>query len=178
MLLTMKTRSRRLFGRVLPATVIAWALLMTACSYDAPLETRHAIPVDPAVLGIWVSADPEDNEKETMVILPFSETEYLVHYPADADDGMYFRAYAIKVAGVACVQLALLGTPKGRETGTERYEVATYRLVDGRLEIRTLNKKLVDSELSGGTALREAFEKHSSDPELFTNPGTFTRRGQ
>lgn len=150
---------------------------MTGCIYDAPLESDHAVPVDPAVLGTWQSADPEETEKETMVILPFSETEYLVHYPADPEDGMYFRAYAINVAGVACVQLELLGSHKGRETGNTRFQVVTYRLADGQLEIRILNENLVGSDLSGRAALRDAFTKHASDPELFTNPGTFKRAG-
>jgi len=175
MLALMKTGSSPALRAVLPATVAALALFLAACTYDAPLETGSTIPIDPAVLGTWQAVDPGNDEPETMVILPFSPHEYLVHYPARSEDGMYFRAYPIKVAGVACVQLELLGTLKGRETGRARFQVANYRITDGRLEIRTLNEALVSDELSGTEALRAAFTAKASEAELFTNPGVFTR---
>ncbi|MBE2213845.1 MAG: hypothetical protein IAE82_08235 [Opitutaceae bacterium] len=175
----MKTRMLPPWRALLPAAAtVASALLLTGCIYDAPLETRHTTPVDPAVLGVWEAVDPDDDGPETMVILRFSETEYLVHYPTKPADSMYFRAYAITEAGVPCVQVELLGSHDGLPTGTGRYQVVSYRLVAGQLEIRTLNDSLVSSELSGRAALREAFKKHARDPDLFTNPGTFKRVGE
>jgi len=175
---TMKTRTMQPLRAVLPAAV-GLGLLLAACTYDAPLETNHAIPIEPAVLGVWQATDDEsEGAPARMVVLPFSPTEYLIHYPTAADDSMYFRGYAIEIAGIPCVQLELLGSHKGRETGKERHQVARYSLTGDRLEIRTLNADIVSSGLSGSAALREAFEKNASSPDLFQSPGVFVRVGR
>lgn len=173
MFCTMKTRITRPWRAVLPAAI---GLLLTACTYDAPLVTQATIPIDPAVLGVWQAADDEsDGAPARMVILPFSPTEYLVHYPTAQDDSMYFRGYAIQVAGISCVQLELLGSHRGRETGKDRYQVAQYALTGDKLEIRTLNDAVVSAELSGTAALHEAVQKNASHPDLFNEPGVFVR---
>ena len=65
------------------------------------------------MLGLWETLpENSDEEKERMMILKFSSTEYIIHYPV-RENAMYFRAYPIKVGGVSCVQLQAIGSNEG-----------------------------------------------------------------
>lgn len=148
-------------------------LLLTACVYETPLTPRHDIPIDQAVLGTW-NLVSEDDSDEQLRILRFSDTEYLVGN-VDNDDELYFRAYAIEIAGVSAIQLEFLGDNKRPVRGDDRYLVASYRFVDGLLEVQTLNTELVDDELTDSESLKAAFIEHKENPELFNDPGLFER---
>ena len=160
---------------------IAWsvmlgALLAGACVYDVPVTTDHAIPIDEAILGAWESV-PEGNDDPVQArIFRFSETEYLVHYLED-DWDVYFRAYAIDVGGVSAIQLEVLGDKDEvvEQGASERYTVAAYRMLDGKLEVRTLNSELVSAGIEDSESLRAEILKHREHPELFNEPGLFQR---
>lgn len=160
---------------------LAWpallgVLLAGACVYDVPVTTDHAIPIDEAILGAWVSV-PEGNDDPVQTrILRFSETEYVVHYLED-DWELYFRAYPIKVGGVAAVQLEVLGDEDEvvEPDASERYTVAAYRLLNGKLEVRTLNSELISADIADGESLRAAILEHEGHPGLFNEPGLFQR---
>lgn len=76
-------------------------LLLSGCRYEAPLTEEHSIAIDSALLGWWERI-PKEGEKATqddrMVILKYSDTEYLVSFPT-GNNGTYFRAYPIKIGG-------------------------------------------------------------------------------
>jgi len=150
---------------------------LVACEYDAPLTPDHSIPIDLAVLGCWKIV-PGENENDTteIRIFPFSETEYSIHYSEDNDD-LYFRAYAVNVGGIPAIQLEVIGTDEQATDpdDDDRYQVVAYKLVNGFLEIRTLNSDLVDAELPDSESLRAAFIEHKDNPELFNDPGKFRR---
>lgn len=152
-------------------------LLLTACEYDVPLATEHNIQIDDAVLGTWKITSIENKDDDTEIrIHKFSNTEYAVHYLEDGGN-LYFRAYAINVAGISAVQLELIGSGEEAIGSNEddRYHVASYKIVDGLLHIGVLNSKLVDDELSDSESLRKAFVKHKDNPELFNDPGVFRK---
>ena len=162
--------------QVLPAVCI---LLLAACTYDAPITEEHSIPVDQALLGLWeaVPGDEEDSsEPERMLVLKFSDTEYLVH-DVDGDSGIHFRGYAIEVAGVSCVQLQGSGFDDEPvdETDEELFSIVSYQLVNGELEVSELNTDLVDEDLETSEAIRQAFVAHKDDKDLFTNPVMFRK---
>ena len=89
-------------------------LLITGCEYESPLTKKHNIAVDSAVLGLWEAIpdkEEEPKQNERMMILKYSGTEYLIHYPV-GKDGAYFRGYPIKIGGsVVC---SASGHRKGR----------------------------------------------------------------
>jgi hypothetical protein len=67
-------------------SVIAVALVLSfaGCQYLAPLAEGHTVAVDPAVIGLWKEVpegDKPPDPDEKMLILKYSDTEYLVHYP-------------------------------------------------------------------------------------------------
>jgi len=154
-------------------------LFVTSCRYEAPLMHEHTIPVDASVLGCWQpvadgSHSPDSNEH--MLVLQYSETEYLIHYSAK-EEPMYFRGYPISIGGVACVQLQLIGidnAPVDRRAN-ERFHVVSYALDNGDLVIRTLNADVVDDSLKDTESLVKAFLKHTGDAKLFTDPCRFRK---
>ena len=111
-----------------------------------------------------------------MMILKYSDTEYLVHYPT-GKDGLYYRAYPVKIGGVSCVQLQVIGTSDGPPEKDEKelFHVVSYQLMGGKLEIRTMNADLVDDDLKTTNELLEAFLKHKDNKDLFNNPGVFRK---
>jgi len=152
--------------------------VFAGCEYESPLTNKHKIPVDPAVLGLWETL-PDNNEtagsSEKMLILKYSDTEYLVHYPV-GDDAFYFRGYPIKIRNISCVQIRLIGDSGGDiKTEERKYHVVSYQFVNGELEIKTLNTDLVDKNLKNIKKLRKAFMKNRGNIELFQNPVKFMR---
>jgi len=58
------------------------ALLFAGCVYESPLTEENKISVDAAVLGLWEEVKDGDGR---MMILKYSDTEYLIHYPVGKD---------------------------------------------------------------------------------------------
>ena len=129
------------------------------------------------MLGHWETLpENSDEEKGRMMILKFSSTEYIIHYPV-RENAMYFRAYPIKVGGVSCVQLQAIGSNEGPPDQGEKglYHVASYQLSDAKLEIKLLNEKLVDDELKKSAELTRALLEHKENKNMFINPVKFRR---
>ncbi|MBU1181395.1 MAG: hypothetical protein ABIJ52_02755 [Pseudomonadota bacterium] len=159
--------------------IVALAFSVFAgCEYESPLTNEHNIPVDSAVLGLWETV--QDNSEtagssEKMLVLKYSDTEYLVHYPI-GDEAFYFRGYPIKIGNISCVQVQLIGDANGDIKKEERkYQVVSYELSNGELEIKTLNTDLVNKDLKESNKLRKAFMKNRGNVELFQNPVKFVR---
>lgn len=151
----------------------ALSMLLAGCQYDAPLSEEHNIPVDSSVLGLWAPADQKDVDQR-MLVLKYSDTEYLIHYPA-GKNGIYYRGYPINVGGRSCVQLEVIGTADSPvdPDEAERFQVASYAFQKGLLEVRLLNPKVVDHDLKDSEDLREAFLKNVDNPNLFADPMKF-----
>ena len=111
-----------------------------------------------------------------MLILRYSDTEYIVRQPA-GDDGLYYRAYPIRPSGVKWMQLEALGTGNGPiiEDDFDPFLVASYRLEGGQLEVQTLNTKVVGKKSKTTEALREAFLEKKDAADLFRTWECFGR---
>ena len=170
------------FGKrkYIAALLIPVVLLFAGCPYEEPLVKEHVIPVDSSVLGLWEPQPDEGEESgtnERMIILKFSDTEYLIHYPPGGNDEAYYRGYLIKIGGISCVQLQIIGTEEGmpKKDAKALFAVVSYELKSGILEIRTLNPDLVDDELKTTDALAQSFLNHKENKDLFINPVRFRR---
>lgn len=166
--------------RFIAAWLIITVLFLAGCTYEQPLIKEHAIPVDSSVLGIWEPLRDEGEESgpdERMIILKFSDTEYLIHYPPGGNDETYYRGYPIKIGGISCVQIQIIGTKDGipKVDVKALYAVVSYELKKDILEVRTLNTDLVDDDLKTTQALVQAFLKHRDDNDLFADPVRFRR---
>lgn len=162
-----------------------WVLFLslvvaTGCKYETPLSDQHDVPVDSTLLGLWHQVPDADEawKEERLLILKYSETEYLIHYPAQ-DDGLYYRGYGIDVGGISCVQLQIIGVENGPPPADDEdlYHVVLPRLVDGQLEVSLLNTDVVDENLTESGALRQAFLASVDRADLFVAPLRFVRPG-
>jgi len=154
------------------------AALLVGCVYEEPVFRKEDIPVDTEVLGLW-KLTPDKGEEpsdERMVVMKFSDTEYLIHYPV-GKDGVYYKGYPVRFEGISCVQLQAIGTSKGPIKKDEKklFHVVSYRVEEGGIEVRLLNSDLIDDKLKTTEELREAFLKHKDHKELFVDPGKFRR---
>jgi hypothetical protein len=157
--------------------VLVLTLFIAGCDYLAPLSAEHNIAIDPAVIGLWEEVpegDKPPDPNDRMLILKYSDTEYLVHYPVRKDEA-YYRAYPIKVDGISCVQVQQIGTAQGDFKEDKKYDVVTYSIFKDEMEIKVLNTDLVGQDLRDSAALRQAFLKNKDKKNLFTNPGKFRR---
>lgn len=166
--------------RCIAVLLMIMVLFFAGCKYETPLTKEHAIPVDSSVLGIWEPQSDEREESgadERMMILKYSDTEYLIHYPPGGNDETYYRGYPIKIGGISCVQLQVIGTEDGmpKRDVKDLFHVVSYELKKGILEIRTLNTDLVDNDLKTTEALVQAFLNHKDNKDLFTNSVRFKR---
>ena len=158
-------------------------LLAAGCEYEVPLSKDHNIAIDSTLIGLW-GPKPEEtdskaespNKDDQMMILKYSDTEYLIHYPT-GDDGIYYRGYPISIGGISCVQLRAIGTEDGPPDSAEKdlYHVAAYRLTNDELEIKVLNTDLVDNALKTTDELVHAFLKQKDNEELFSHPELFRK---
>jgi hypothetical protein len=150
--------------------LLATMLIFAGCVYESPLSEEHTIAIDPGVLGLWEEIPDEatdSSEMERMLVMRFSDTEYLVRY----------RAYPIKIGKVSCIQLQSLGSGKGPLPAGEnqQYLVASYQLDARGLEVKLLNSDLVTDKISDPLLLRKAFLDHQDEENLFSGPGRFRR---
>lgn len=168
-------------------SALAMSLCLIGCQYQAPLTTQHSIAIDPEVLGKWEFVPKEsaedsseeskkDEQREVLMVLKFSDTEYLIHYPVNRD-GMYFRGYPVRIGNVSCVQLQLIGTEKTSITTDDekRYHVVSYQLSEGMLKIEVLNDKIVSGDLKKSEELNKAVLENQNEKNLFHEPGIFQR---
>jgi hypothetical protein len=133
------------------------------------VTTDHTIQIDPAVLGVW-----QDEDGESMLLLKYSDTEYLIEYPTGAK-AVFYRGYPVKVGDLSCVQIQELGTADGPEENAEPYDVMSYRFVKDDLEVRSLNSDVVSKDAKSSDELRESILKNKANPELFHEPGIFKK---
>ncbi|MDD5165758.1 MAG: hypothetical protein PHQ57_00005, partial [Candidatus Omnitrophica bacterium] len=143
----MKNNSEREDKMKLSAMLVLVAvLLLPGCEYECPLVGEHSISIDSSLLGLWDSVrggGDEADAHQQMMILKFSDSEYLIHYPTK--DGLYYRGYPIEIGGVPCVQLEVIGIKDGLPDKNEKrlFHVVSYSLIKGELEVKTLNTDLV-----------------------------------
>ena len=181
------------FAQIILAITV---LLVTGCTYEYPLTTEHNIPIDPAVLGLWEWIPDYDDEpvppeevnevKEAledyrMLILKFSDTEYLIRYPVDGHNDIYywyFRGYPVKIGNISCVQVEYLGSideGPAVEKNERFFVVVKFALENDELEMRGINTDLVNTDLESSEALRKAFLVNQENKDLFKNHIKFRR---
>lgn len=151
-------------------------MLLNSCVFESPFETEAKIPVDTALLGRWESipADPK-RAAQRMLVLQHSANEYLVEYPV-GEKAMFFRAFAVSLAGAEFIQIQLIGTAAGTvKPGDRKYHLLEVSVDGDALEMRTINPEVLGSDLGDSAQMKAAFIGHKNDPKLFSEPEKFRR---
>jgi hypothetical protein len=150
-------------------------LVLTACDYDAPLVADASLPIDPALLGTWVTIPGDRDGQESLdriVIRQESANLYVIEHVA-GESIIYFKGWLAELEGNRFMQVEVTGDNDKGPVGTEDdnlFSVATYALDNGELVVRSLNTDLVNTDLADTTALQAAFVANRDDPSLFHEP--------
>jgi hypothetical protein len=152
-------------------------MLLASCVFESPFETTAKVPVDQIFLGRW--EEVSSNEKlavNHMLVLQHSENEYLVQYP-EGEKAMYFRAFAVDLAGQRFIQIQLIGTADDGPVKPEnrKYHLLKVAMNKDALEIRTIKPEVLGKALKDTESLRAAFSAHKNEAELFGEPVMFRR---
>lgn len=165
--------------KYLPGFLMFTAAVFAGCVYEVPMTTDNNVAIDPALPGMWAPI-PDNGEKpdsgERILVLEYSETEYMVQHPVGAER-LYYRAYPIRIGDINCVQLQVIGTSAGpvRKSEKNMFLVVSYQLKDDVLEISMLNPDVVGKEVRTKEELVKEFLKHKENKDLFSKLGKFRK---
>jgi hypothetical protein len=165
--------------KIFSLALVTAIILIVGCIHKAPLTTEHSIAIDPEILGLWERVPGEskgDPTEDRMVILKWSDTEYVAQSPM-GEKGDFYRAYPVEIGDRRLIQAESLGSSWGEVYEGERvdYPILTYRIVEGILIISTLNPRVVDVNIADTDILREAFLANINRQDLFEPPAHFRR---
>lgn len=151
-------------------------VFLSSCVFEQPFESDPKIPVDSKLLGLWEKApEKPDQAVERLLVLQHSANEYFVQYPV-GDEAMFFRTYAVELAGENYIQIQLTGTAEGPVKQEERkYHLLKIRLDGDMLELRAIDPDVLGKSLMDSAQMKTAFERHKDDPKLFAEPLKFRR---
>ena len=163
------------------ALALGVCLLLVGCVYEVPLATESQQEVNKALLGKWQTV-ADDGKVQELLVLPLGAKEYLVSYPSNAKDSLFFRAFVADCALVVpagatpILQFQILGAATG-EVPEDRhvYHFGTFRLDGQQLVLRLLNPEVVSKDVTTPEALAKAIAAQRGNPALFAEPVTFQR---
>lgn len=157
-------------------SLLAAFIFAMGCVYEEPFAKHDNSRIDEKLLGHWkFSEDNKDKGKIEMLIMKYSDTEYLVKY-ITGDNPFYFRAYNVTIGDIKAVQVQWIGLEKGiLEQDSRKYNLLKYTLDRDSLEIRFINDSLISKDIRNSSTLRDKVMENSKNPGLFNIPGKFER---
>jgi len=158
---------------------LALAMCLSSCVFESPFEATAKAPVEQALLGRWQEVPANTQSPgNRMLVLQHSENEYLVRYP-EGDKAMFFRAFAVDLAGQPCIQIQLIGTAEGAvKPENRKFHLLKVEHNGDALELKTINRDVLGKDLKQTDELKAAFAARASDPSLFAEPMKFRRAGE
>lgn len=155
--------------------VLAVCLLLVGCVYEVPLATEPQQEVNKAWLGKWQTV-AADGAVQELLVLPLGAKAYLISYPSNAKDALFFRAFVAQAGAVPIMQFQLLGAATGElPDGPRVYHFGSFRLDGPQGVLRLLNPEVVSRDVTTTEALAEAIASQRENPALFAEPTTFQR---
>ena len=154
-------------------------LILSSCLFKDPVFTEGFAKTDDGIVGVWkIEQDANtDLEAELAACFKVDESNYMLHYPANKKDGIYFAAQPLKVNGRDLLQLRGLGTLVNRPVKPGDKEVYTLvwieKLADGSFKVRPLKGDLGQKTPAEVRALIE--NKETKWEETFADPEVFKR---
>ncbi len=160
------------------ACMLGICLLLVGCVYEVPLATESQQDVNKALLGKWQTTAAEGAVQE-LLVLPLGAKEYLISYPSNAKDALFFRAFVAQTGAVPIMQFQLLGAATGElPDGPRVYHFGTFRLDGPQLVLRLIDPEVVSKDVTSTEALTKAIAGQRENPALFAEPTTFQRLGK
>ncbi len=148
--------------------LLAAALLgLTACTYDFPLTDQPTQPLDPRLLGDWVSYDPDDQQVRPLHVRRLDATTYIAAF-----DGDLYRVSHTDLAGTAFVSVQNLQA--GDDYGKFTYCAWTLSPDGRQLTLRTVQSRVVSGDLKEAAAVRKLITANLANPALLGDTIVFT----
>lgn len=150
-------------------------LVFAGCDYTVPLVNTPTIDIDRSAIGLWQRAK-DDGQIERLLVLPFSEKEYMVSFPASSKDSMFARGCLWQGAGVTLVQVDWFGTARAKLAEDNRtFQFASYSLEKDAIRIRLLNTDVVNKNITSSEELVKAIKNNTTNPNLFRDEMVFKK---
>jgi len=149
--------------------------MLAGCEYTVPLVKTPELGIDSAVVGLW-SRSKEDGQKESLLVLPLNQQEYMVALPAGSKDAMFARACLCRTADMTLVQLEWIGTAQGKLPESNRvFQFATYSVVGDTMAVRMLNAGVVNKDVKSTAELARAIADNKDRPDIFRDKMVYTK---
>ena len=147
------------------ARIVACTLsvfLLAGCIYKAPLTRQPTRPVEPRLVGDWISPDGKDRLK----VRRLDDTHAIVQL-----NDMLFNAWHSDVGATPLATLQELESPE------RKYAYIAWRLsADGqRLYWRGVSQRLVPADVADSAAARALVEHNISNPALLDEEKEYRR---
>lgn len=139
---------------------------LAGCGYESPQPISPAMPAAPdsALLGLWVSADPEPHDTATLAVMPLDSFSYLVEMDLTGDDPirLHFRVHLTRLNGFLYANALNL-----EELGERKYAFARLRPAGADWMVEVLKQGP-----PAGMPLRDFLR---TNPAAFDEPMRFRR---
>jgi len=149
------------------ALAAASLLVLAGCDYEVPITAGPTRPVDPRLLGDWVSFDQEEQKMDEMSVRQLDEFNYVVGIDHDI-----YRAFHTDHAGLSFVSVQDLNS------SSRKYVYYVWRLSpdNSRLVLQRVRQELVPDTTKDSVAIQKLITDHVSDPKLLDKELAFTRK--
>ena len=151
---------------------------LVSCEFSEPIATVPGKAIDPTILGLWERKN-DAGVTEKLLVLPLSETQYLVSFPAHTADAMFAKVDAHDVADRTLMQIEWVGTARGKSSDTKKvFQFATCTTAENSLSLRTLDSTVIGQNIAGGKALEEAIRTQKDNPKAFREAMVFQKSAE
>jgi hypothetical protein len=152
-------------------TLLAAALLLSACIYEAPITEKPTGKIDDRLVGDWTEEGTPDSH---LIVCKLNDSEYIVSY-----EGV-FHAWPSDFAGTHFVSVQNIAPMKESDRKYDRkFQFVVPELQENgkKLVIRTVNSKVIPETLHTTAEIQQAIKTHIKDPQFFNDePGVFVRK--
>lgn len=157
-------------------TAAASLFLLNSCVFESPFETVAKYPVEPGLLGRWEEIqETPDGSPDRMLVLQNAPDDYVVEYPV-GEKAMFFRAFAVELAGAKYIQVQLIGNQENTvKPGERKYHLVKVTAAGDEMEMSTIDPEVLGKDLGDPARMKAAFTEHKDDPGLFEKPAKFRR---
>lgn len=149
--------------------------VLAGCDYTVPLVKAPKAEIDRAVIGQWQKSGA-DGRSESLLVLPLSQQEYLVVFPALSKDSLFARGCIWHREALTLVQLDWFGTAHGKLPEDHRtFQYASFTIKGDSMTVRLLNPEVVTKDVASSDALAKAIIDNKDNPKLFRDEMVFQK---
>lgn len=149
--------------------------LVTGCDYTIPLVIQPETEMDTALIGLW-EREHKEGPAERLLVLPLSQKEFLVSFPAGSTNAMFACACQCRANDLALVQLRWIGTAQAALSGDPRiFQFASYSIAGNTLTVRLLNADCVNRNVNSKDEFEASITRAKDNPDLFRSEMVFRR---